>query len=122
MGGDTHGRNGKAVGNLAHQRTGRGQRRGSNIRTSVTVDDHGRDDVHGCIRDLQHGQRLGEVARILHFRGKSEEGHVSNCRTRVRKDALRKEGKTKRDILKAKTMLVTDRKAVEKLGWVVIST
>ena len=47
---------------------------------------------------------------------------MSNCRTRVRKDALRKEGKTKRDILKAKTMLVTDRKAVEKLGWVVIST
>lgn len=121
-GGDTHGRNGNAVCNLAHQRTGRGQSRGSNVRTGVAVNDHGGDDVHGRISDLQHSQRLGEVARILHFRGKSEEGHVSNCRVRIRKDAPRKENTMQRDILKAKTMLVTDRKAVEKLGWVVMST
>lgn len=121
-GGDTHGRNGKAVCNLAHQRTGRGQSWGSNIRTGVAVNDHGGDDVHSRIGDLQHGQRLGEVARILHFRGKSEKGHVSNCRERIRKDASSRENKMQKDILKAKTMLVTDRKAVEKLGWVVMST
>lgn len=71
---------GKAVCDLLHHGSCGGQSRGGHVRSRVAVDDHCGDDVHDGIDDLQHGERLGEFAGVLHLGDDAEEGDVGDER------------------------------------------
>lgn len=74
--GTDNGRDGDAVGNLAHQRAGRCQGWRLHLGPDVEVDDHGGRQVERNLEALEHEQRLLEVLGRLHLSDQTEEGDV----------------------------------------------
>ena len=73
---ETHRWDCKAVGNSRHHRSCGTQRWGFDVRSYIIIDDHGCHGIQRRIHDLEHGQRLGKITRVFHFRHESEEGDV----------------------------------------------